>query len=137
MLFRIREYVYIISFCIYCVFILKVLSNENRGWSKLVSIIHFDKLSCRQVSFFGPQWAPSRDEHNMIDASFDPLWFHKTVPLTSFFPYLQVSHEWSSKYCPQVQEKCYLPMQIICDFELFWTDYLFFQRIFYFITITL
>jgi hypothetical protein len=33
---------------------IKVLSNENIGESKLVSSIHFDKLSGRQVFFPAP-----------------------------------------------------------------------------------
>jgi hypothetical protein len=41
---------------------LKVLSNENRGGSRLAQdwyqSIHFDKLSCRQVFFSGPIWTP-------------------------------------------------------------------------------
>jgi hypothetical protein len=42
---------------------IKVLSNENIGESKLVSSIHFYKLSGQQVFFSGPQWTPSREEH--------------------------------------------------------------------------
>jgi hypothetical protein len=32
----------------------------GRNWYKS---IHFDKLSCRQVSVFGPKGTPSREEH--------------------------------------------------------------------------
>ena len=28
--------------------------------------IHFDKLSCRQVSFSGPKWTPPREEHKRL-----------------------------------------------------------------------
>jgi hypothetical protein len=32
----------------------------GRNWYQS---IHFDKLSCRQVSVFGPKGTPSREEH--------------------------------------------------------------------------
>ncbi len=32
----------------------------GRNWNQS---IHFDKLSCRQVSVFGPKGTPSREEH--------------------------------------------------------------------------
>jgi hypothetical protein len=29
--------------------------------------IHFDKLSCRQVSFSVPKWTPSQEEHKRFE----------------------------------------------------------------------
>jgi hypothetical protein len=45
-------------------------TEVGRNWHQL---IHFDKLSCRQVPFFGPQWTLlSREKHNLIDYWFRP-----------------------------------------------------------------
>jgi hypothetical protein len=35
----------------------------GRNWYQS---IHCDKMSCRQVSFFGPKWTPSREEHKVF-----------------------------------------------------------------------
>jgi hypothetical protein len=57
----------------------------GRNWYQS---IHFDNLSCWQVSFSGPRWTPSREEHasflagqtvyknGSIDTSFDPSLRH-------------------------------------------------------------
>ncbi len=44
---------------------LKVLSNGKGGGGEWYQSISFSKLSCRQVSFFGPKGTPSREEHKM------------------------------------------------------------------------
>jgi hypothetical protein len=35
----------------------------QEGGGEWYQSIHFDKLSCRQVSVFGPKGTPSREEH--------------------------------------------------------------------------
>jgi hypothetical protein len=42
---------------------LKVLSNGAGGGGEWYQSINFNKLSCRQVSVFGPKGTPSREEH--------------------------------------------------------------------------
>jgi hypothetical protein len=42
---------------------LKVLSNGKGGGGEWYQSINFNKLSCRQVSFFGPKGTPSREGH--------------------------------------------------------------------------
>ncbi len=42
---------------------LKVLSNGAGGGGEWYQSIHFDKLVCRKVFFFGPKGTPSREEH--------------------------------------------------------------------------
>ncbi len=39
--------------------------EEGRNWYQS---IHFDKLVCRKVFFFGPKGTPSREEHKTISS---------------------------------------------------------------------
>ena len=52
--------------------------------------INFNKLSCRQVSFFGPKGTPSREEHKTSGSV-----------LTTFTGALIIGVEKSSKTCPR------------------------------------
>jgi hypothetical protein len=43
--------------------------------------IHFDELSCRQVSLSGPQWTPSREEQKRFQRPYHILTMSQPVGL--------------------------------------------------------
>jgi hypothetical protein len=58
--------------CWYLISGLKVLSKKHRD---CYQSIHFDILSCQQVSFSGPKWTPLQEEHKLFKGIVRPFDF--------------------------------------------------------------